>query len=332
MMIRKKYIIFISMILGTSILFTACNDKTGKNNLPVATTPVVTEQTEVKNAYNGVFEEYNEDITELGLVINSPDDETISSFNKLEIHEYADTKESMIIVPKYNDSKVTISKAEYTGERFIAKETLYTKELTEEGYGLLLYAMRPEGIPEIMVTITHENKSIDYLISEDGKNGNEGIEYLRLKSDDLEINHQSEVVTAIKDEKYLEGLNLFSSFGIDFDLDGKEEKLEVYCQGEITSDGVQMLDDGQTWTLIVKKGDEIYPLFDKNYIQLGGLEYTVYTDYDDYERIHVLFEYNAGAGVIIYDCVYDPEENGFIRTTIHSADNINILKKWNLNN
>ncbi len=332
MIIQKKYIIFISMVLSASVIFTACNDETGKNNLPVATTPVLAEQIEVKNVYNSVFEKYNQDITELGLVINSPEEDVIDNFDKLEIYQHTDTKESMIIVPKYNDSKVTISKVEYTGERFIAKETLYTKDLTQEGYGLLLYATRPEGIPEIMITITHENKSIDYLISEDGTGGKDGTIYLRLKSEDVDRSAQSEVVTAIKDDSYLDGLNLFSSFDVDFDLDGKDEKLEVYCQGEMSSDGSHLLDDGQTWTLIVRKEDQIYPLFDKNYIQLGGLEYTIYTDYDDYQKLHILFEYNAGAGVIIYDCVYDLEENGFVKTTVHSADNINILKKWSISN
>ena len=330
MITRKKHIIFISIAISASMLFTACKDETGKNTLPVTTTPVSTEKTEVKDGYNGIYEDYNEDIIELGLVINQPKEEDISKFEKLEIYEHSSNRDSMIIVPKYNDSKVTISKVEYTGERFIAEETLYTKELTSEGYGLLLYAVRPEGIPEIMITITHENKSIDYLILSDGKDGNEGVEYLRLKSEDIERSHNSETVTAIKDDTYLEGLNLFSSYEIDFDLDQKQEKLQVYCQGELSDDGKHMLDDGQTWALIVKKDNEIYPLFEKSYIQLGGIEYTIYTDYDDYEKVHILFEYNSGAGVVIYDCVYDPAEDAFVRNTVHSAENINILKKWSL--
>ena len=81
-------------------------------------------------------------------------------------------------------------------------------------------------------------------------------------------------------------------------------------------------------TLVVKKGDDIYPLFEKSYIQLGGLEYLVYIDYNDYERVHVLVQYKAGAGMMTFDCVYDEETGNFRRDTVYEASNINILKDW----
>ncbi len=326
---QRKWAVFLIMSLIVSTFLVGCNGENGPKPTQEIESPSPTATAETtESSYNSAFEKYNNNITELGLVINAPDQEAINSLPQVETYKQMDTKDNLMIIPKYNGSKITISKVEYTGERFIAKDTLYAKEGTPEGYGLLLYAIRPEGIPQIMITVTYKNKSIDYVIAEDGKNGHEGIEYLKLETDDMGMTHSGEMITPIQDATYLEGLNRFSSFDVDFDLDGSNETIEVYCQGEITDDGSYFLDDGQVWTLVVKKGDDIYPLFEKSYIQLGGLEYLVYIDYNDYERVHVLVQYKAGAGMMTFDCVYDEETGNFRRDTVYEASNINILKDW----
>lgn len=327
---QKKWAIFLIVSIIASTFFVGCNERNKVVPTSDIISPSPTAETEIiESSYNSVFEKYNTNIAELGLVINAPDQETINSLPQVETYKQLDTKDNLLIIPKYNGSKVTISKVEYTGERFIAKDTLYAKEGTPEGYGLLLYAIRPEGIPEIMITVTYKNKSIDYVIAEDGKDGHEGIEYLKLETEDMGISHSGEMITPIQDATYLEGLNRFSSYVVDFDLDGINETLEVYCQGEIADDGTYLLDDGQVWTLIIRKGEDIFPLFEKSYIQLGGLEYLVYIDYNDYERLHILFQYKAGAGLMTFDCVYDEESGNFRRNVVYEASNINILKEWN---
>lgn len=326
---QSKWTVFLTVSLIASIFLMGCNQKSKIQSSQYIVSPSPNQTSEMtESTYNSIFEKYDNNITQLGLVINTPDEEMINSLSQIETYKQMDTKEHLLIIPKYNGSKVTISKVEYTGERFIAKDTLYTKEGTPEGYGLLLYAIRPEGIPEIMVTITYKNKSIDYVIAEDGKNGHEGIEYLKLETEHMNAPYTGELITPIQDITYLQGLNRFSSYSVDFDLDGTNEKVEVYCQGEITEDGNYLLDDGQVWSLVVRKGKDIYPLFEKSYIQLGGLEYLVYKDYDDYEKIHVLIQYKAGAGIMTFDCVYDEETGNFNRNIVYEASNISILKDW----
>lgn len=326
---KSKWTVFLTMSLMTSIFLMGCNEKTKLQPLQNSISPSPNQTSEMtESTYNSIFEKYDDNITELGIVINTPDQEVINSVSQIETYKQMDTKDHLLIIPKYNGSKITISKVEYTGERFIAKDILYAKEGTPEGYGLLLYTIRPEGIPEVMVTITYKNKSIDYVIAEDGKNGHEGIEYLKLETEDINTSYLGEMITPIQDTTYLEGLNRFSSYSVDFDLDGNNEVLEVYCQGEMTEDGTYLLDDGQVWSLVIRKGKDIYPLFEKSYIQLGGLEYLVYKDYDDYEKIHVLIQYKAGAGMMTFDCVYDEETGNFRRDMIYEASNISVLKDW----
>ena len=326
---KLRNLLISGLLLST--LLVGCNqNQLSKNNQEPVTSPTNVENT--KNAdcsYNKAFEMYDDNITELGLVLNAPTKETIDSLSNVETYKRIDTEEKMLIIPKYNGSKITVSTVDYTGERLIAKEKLYTKEDTSEGYGLLLYAMRPEGLPELMVTVTYKNKSIDYIVATDGKNGNKEIEYLKLEPENAQTAHEGDVIMPSYDKNYLDGLNLFSKYAVDFDLDGENEEIEVYCQGSIEKDGSYLLDDGQLWTLIVRKGDEIFPLFEKSYIQLGGLGYTVYVDYDRYEELHLLIKYKTGAGLINYDCVFDSESGRFIRETVYEASNINILRDWN---
>ena len=276
----------------TMSLLVGCNSATPNvvpETSPSGGSPVVEEQLIVEGGnYNTVYEHFNEQINELGLLINGPDETVTEFLSDLEVYNHVnDSSESMLIIPKYNGSKVTVSTVEYTGTGFITKDTVYVKEATTEGYGLHLYAYRSEGIPELMVTVTYKNKSINYLVQADGRIGNEGIEYLTLEPEEEIFGIEGEVVSPIQDPNYLEGMTRLSRFEVDFDGDGQQDVVEVYSDCYLDDNGYPLLDDGQVWTLIVRKDDVIYPLFEKGYIQLGGIEYKVYSDYRDNSKVHI---------------------------------------------
>lgn len=310
-----------------SMLLVGCQTQKVEEVPSSSPAPTATEAVLEESIYNKAFENYG-NVTELGLIINAPNEEDLSHLNTLEQYEHTSTNQSMLIIPKYNGSKITISTVEYTGERYIAKDVLFTQESTTDGYGLLLKTNRPEGIPQIIVTITYNKKSAEELIINNGQESNTEIKYLKLENE-ASKKKEGDLVTPIQDATYLQGLNRFSSYEIDVDKDGNNETIEVYCNGDITPDGEYLFDDGQDWALILRKGDKIYPLFEKSYIQLGRLEYTAYIDYDEYEKVHIIVAYKTGATIIYYDCTFDEESGHILRNQLYEANNINILKDWN---
>lgn len=278
-----------------------------------------------ESIYNETFEKYN-DITELAVIVNNPTKEDLECVKVPE--KYGDEKlESMLIIPKYNGSKITISTAEYTGAQYIAKEDLFTVDSTPSGYGLQLFANRPEGIPELIITISYQKANRRYVVTSSGKEDNTGIEHLRVEAD-ASSDKKGDMVSPIEDPNYINGLNLFSSSDVDIDNDGEFETLEVYCEGSIGPNGDYLLDDGENWTLILRKGERIYPLFDKAYIQFGKIQYAIYQDYNDFDRMHVIVECKTGTAIYYYDCIYDEESGNMIRNSFFDASNINMIKSW----
>ena len=315
-----------------SIAFVGCTKtENGVQEEVTPTAPVVTPVVSNESIYNNAYEEYNH-LAELGVIINSPTEEDLQRLNILEEYTYdSNSSSKILIIPKYNGTKITVSTVEYTGERYIEKEVLYSVDSTKEGYGLLLETDRPEGTAQIAIYITYEGKSLEYPIvaSKEGKTGNE---YLKIDTEDTKPQEGTVITPEVDANTYLAGLNCFSRYDIDIDKDGNSESVEVYCQGQVDDEGHYLLDDGQEWTLILRRDNQIYPLFERSYIQLGGLEYTIYEDYDDYGRLHIIVTYNTGAAIMYYDCTYD-EESGFIRReSLYEASNISKLKEWSYKN
>lgn len=319
-------------ILAMSLV--GCNSVQSEGQEEVKpTAPVVTTTVSDESIYNNAYEAYN-NVTDLGVIINSPTEEDLSRLKTLDEYNYDENaNETMLVIPKYNGTKITVSSVEYTGERYITKDVLYSVDSTTEGYGLLIKVNKSEGIAQIAIDVTYKEKTIEHIIEPtNGKEGSNDNEYLKVETEDKSLS-EGDLITPESDAStYLEGLNCFSRYEIDMDKDGTDETIEVYCQGQIDESGNYILDDGQQWALILRKGDEIYPLFEKSYIQLGGLEYTIYEDYDDYERLHIIITYNTGAALMYYDCVYD-EESGYIRReNIYEAGYINKIKEWSYKN
>lgn len=279
--------------------------------------------------YNTAFEKYAED-EELGIIINEPTQEELGKITQLDTYKHVENSEKMLIIPKYKGSHVIIRKVEFDDNGIAVKETVYSQEQTEDNYGLLLETVRPEGIPELMLTITTDEKSIDYLVAYNGKEGTQPIEYLILEADEtIKENEEIKVIEPMLEGDYLEGYNLLDQREVDIDYDEVMESLEVYSTAGYDENGMLLMDDGQEWALIVRKGDQIYPVFERDYIQLGKLEYKTYTEYLEEDIFHLLISKVQGAGIIMYDCYYDQAQDAFVSEIVYqTTGNIGIGEQY----
>lgn len=272
--------------------------------------------------YNTAFEKYSES-QEVGLIVNEPSIEMLEDFTHLEAYRHSVQEERILIIPKYNGSKVMVQRVEFDGKDFVVKKILYSKEQTDNNYGLLLETIRPEGVPELMITIiTPDNNKIDYLVAYNGKDGIPALEYLTLEEDsgDKEEEIEVQIISAMAEGDYLQGYNLLDQQEVDIDHDQIMESLEVYCTADFDDKGNLLIDDGQEWTLILRKGNKIYPVLERCFIQIGQLEYKVYTEYVQENIFHILISRVQGAGLVMYDCYYDREQDAFISRVVYQTE------------
>jgi hypothetical protein len=71
-----------------------------------------------------------------------------------------------------------------------------------------------------------------------------------------------------------DGLTLLERTYDDTDSDGDKESIELYTSAQIARDGQMGWDTGHQWVLLVKKGEEVFPLFD-DYVQHGELQFWI---------------------------------------------------------
>lgn len=129
--------------------------------------------------YNTAFEKYAEDEV-IALIINEPVQEVVEGLTGLETYTHHENSEKLLIIPKYNDSQIEVKKVVFDGEKLVEEETLYAKSYTGDDYGLLVETFRPEGIPELLVSVRIGNRRATYVIAEDGKDGIPSLMYLRV--------------------------------------------------------------------------------------------------------------------------------------------------------
>lgn len=70
------------------------------------------------------------------------------------------------------------------------------------------------------------------------------------------------------------GLTLLERMNVDTDRDGDKESIEVYTSAQIARDGRMGWDTGHQWVLLIRKGEEVFPLFD-DYVQHGELQFWI---------------------------------------------------------
>ena len=269
-------------------------------------------------------------IENLALVVNMPDESFLSTIKHLETYGEEDILESFIMIPMYNGTKVQLITLEYEDDNLIPKEIVYEKSASEEGYGLYVRTIRPEGAPHLKLRLEYEGSTAEYIITYNGKEGTPKYEYISQtkerqeedgdKQEDI-YDLEGELITPIQDNDYTEGLNLIDSSICDIDNDANSEMIDVYCQAELDEQGNPMFDDGQEWSIVLRKENKVYPLFERSYIQLGGLSYQAFESFED-NMYHILVIHEESSLMVIYDCIYNPETKELRREKVYEQYNI----------
>lgn len=334
-----KRILWIGAI-GILILLNGCSSKSAE---AIAYSPVATSSHIINNQItlsekigvsrvNQVFDKlYKEPTKLLGILINEPSNAIKGEVLSLDEYMENDCDEGILVIPQFNNSKITIKKVEFKGGQLEAGQEVYTKEQTEEGYGLYIRTIRPEGIPNLILTIEYDNKKVEYMIMSNQKDGDPDMEYLVVQNDEglPKVEDDYERIEATGENDYLDGFIQYDCYKWDYDQDGSKETIELYCMAPQDGSGNPILDDGQAWAIVARDGDKLYPLFDKQYVQIGQVEYTCFESYDD-STLHVLIEVVQTAGMITYDCQYNKEEKNFKRKVTNEFNNTNTIHEWRM--
>ncbi|WP_313800377.1 hypothetical protein [Cytobacillus sp.] len=136
------------------------------------------------------------------------------------------------------------------------------------------------------------------------------------KEMELTTSNDSSVFIAKAIEEYPR--SLYKKRIYDIDMDEKEEIIELYVNAEKMENGGFAWDDGQTWLLVVKDGEQSYPLYN-NYVQLGSIDFSP-AIFDGKPGIVMLEEMHANKS--IHKFSFDPDAGGFVKETVFKKENM----------
>jgi hypothetical protein len=112
-----------------------------------------------------------------------------------------------------------------------------------------------------------------------------------------------------------------------FNFPGDENaQLILYTSALPGPDGAFMFDDGQDWALVLRAEQGSFNLLPRQFIQLGQVAVTIFTDENTAGEFHVLVTVRTGADIEIVDFAYDEEQGVFIKTLIYDMQNINAIE------
>lgn len=160
-----------------------------------------------------------------------------------------------------------------------------------------------------------KNESVNNLNTDTEENkDNESVQ----KEDELET--ENVYITSIDSlsadyENYSEA----NEYVTDLDLDGKDDKITLYTDAELTEDGYAR-DDGNKWALVVTDGagGGYYELFNE-YVQLGNVYFQVADYFKDGKPVPTITFYETtGAGLNIMNFTYESEK-GFLKQIIYDS-------------
>ena len=138
-----------------------------------------------------------------------------------------------------------------------------------------------------------------------------------------------EIITKVKfDEQMIEGLEcdkMYLCYKTYFTMDGQQATAELYIDSSPDEEGRLFLKDGQCWSLLVRQGEDVYPLIHKKWVQDGRLKYyfnSLYTERnnkdDDPIRITLIWETSTGLTIYRYD--NQPQDGHFVVKKAYQTD------------
>ncbi|MHC0037735.1 hypothetical protein [Pseudoneobacillus sp. C159] len=129
--------------------------------------------------------------------------------------------------------------------------------------------------------------------------------------------HNDTIITAKEIQSY--PISLYDETEFDVDGDGDAEKVELYTNAEKLDNGEFAWDDGQNWLLVVKDGDQTYPLFD-GWVQLGKLSFWLLES----EGTPMIILLKTGtAEFTLQTFTFNEKEKGFIQKTQFNPTDVN---------
>ncbi|NLK72943.1 MAG: hypothetical protein GX285_08000 [Clostridiales bacterium] len=189
-------------------------------------------------------------------------------------------------------------------------------------------------LPVILLTSCSNNLKIENekLINENGQlkhqleQTNNQIKELAGIIEQYENKNENEIIEAVPIESVdTKSMTKLDEFTYDLDLDGSEEKIELYIAAERDENGELMLDDGQNWLLTVLDGENAFPLLSE-YVQLGSVYFTVSnSSEDEVSNINVIV--STGAGYTQKSYSFNSDKDGYVGGIVYSSEDHNFLFK-----
>jgi hypothetical protein len=161
---------------------------------------------------------------------------------------------------------------------------------------------------------------IQYIDSKSGQQQSDDIFSIQQQN---EKNADIEKIAASDDIDF-NGMHIY--WQTDVSVNSEENAvLSLFVNAEKNANGEFVLDDGNEWLLLMKYKSGDYPLFPRQYVQLGKVSCDVF--FDNADILHILITVAQGANHKIYDCFFDNESNEIWSKSIYNAENINVLAR-----
>ncbi len=108
----------------------------------------------------------------IAVIINQPDADVLAAYPNLDTYEHDQSGESMLVVPSQEGTRITLETMEFSQQQgdFVATGVVYDR-MSMAGQALYIQAIRPEGGPQLRLTVTMGDKTVVYLITYNGKDG-----------------------------------------------------------------------------------------------------------------------------------------------------------------
>ena len=138
----------------------------------------------------------------------------------------------------------------------------------------------------------------------------------------LEVKTEIKLVEAVPgDSVNTAGMTLLREFSNDLDLDGTEEKIELYTAAGRNEKGEMIWDDGQNWVLAVRDGELAYPLLSQ-FVQLGVVHFAV-SNNGERQIPNITVMVPTGASFIIKGYTFDKDKAGFQEQLLYKSEDDN---------
>lgn len=120
----------------------------------------------------------------VALVVNFATDEQIKILQPHETLKLQQTENTIFVIPKDNRSGIAIYSQDIEADGTLFDvEKVYENPKPANDFALAMQALRPEGAPAYRIAITTEDGTeYSYVISYNGKDGNENLEYITEKA------------------------------------------------------------------------------------------------------------------------------------------------------